>query len=480
MAHAGTASSVDAQQASDALIVKPVEIKAGFEQIALPGNEAMGLVGTSYLIGMGASGLYLGPAAYGAITGQRGGFFTVGGELAWHRPLFSRLEMAAGLYAGGGGGGGSSVGGGLMVRPHLDLLWDLGGYHAGISASNVRFPNGNINSNQLGLVFSADSDFSYYRPNRIGQKVEALGRSGVGFDRVLITLGAYRQKSGGAAAPGSFGFVGARMEQFYSQHLYRGIEVVGGAGGGVAGYAEYLGTLGAETPVWDGQLAVGTRMSVGMGGGGGVSVGGGALAKLGAYATADLSRDAHLSLEGGYANAPAGNFRATYGAANFVWDMDHPYASGGEPEMVGNEWVLGSEHYFGAARKGGSRRDLDAVVIKLNRYLTPSFYLTGQAHSAYSGNAGAYSAGLVGAGYHSAKFAHGLSAGAELLLGVSGGGAVDTGGGAAIQPMVFLAMDLADEASLRLDAGRIKSLNGALNSRILGFSISFSFGTAKR
>jgi hypothetical protein len=366
-----------------------------------------------------------------------------------------------------------------MVRPHVDLLWDFGGYHAGISASNVRFPNGTINSNQLGLVFSADSDFSYYSPNRIGQLVDVHGRSGVGFDRVLITAGVYQQKSD-ITPSSSIGYVGARLEQFYSPALYRGIEAAGAVSGGAAGYAEFLGTLGAETPVWDDKLAIGARLAMGMGGGGGVSVGGGGLIKLGAYATVNLSRDTHLILEGGYVDAPDGDFRATYGSANFVWDLDHPYASTRQATIVGNEWAIGTEHYYAAAHKDGSKHDLDAVTIKFNRFLTDSIYLTGQAHSAYSGDAGAYSAGLVGAGYHTRKFGYGLAAGAELLVGAAGGGSVDTSGGAVMQPMVYLGMDLTDAVALRLGAGRIKSLNGSLDSNIVDMSVSFAFGTASR
>jgi hypothetical protein len=477
-AHAGTVSNAD-NEVGNAIINRPSEFRLGFEQTTLPGNESMGMVGVSYLIQV-APGFNFGPAAYGAITGNRGGFFTMGGEVAWRQDLVSKLGMEAGVYVGGGGGGGSSsVGGGLMIRPHVDLLWDFGGYHAGISVSNVRFPNGSINSNQVGLVFSADSDFSYYSPNHIGQQVDVPGHSGVGFDRVLITAGVYQQRSD-TTTSSSIGYVGARLEQFYTPVLYRGIEAAGAASGGAAGYAEFLGTLGAETPVWDDKLTIGTRLAIGMGGGGSVSVGGGALIKLGAYATVNLSRDTHLTLEGGYVSAPDGNFRATYGSADFVWDLDHPYASDRKSTIVGNEWVIGTEHYFGAALKDGSKRDLDAVTIKFNRYLTDSIYLTGQAHSAYSGNAGAYSVGLVGAGYHTRKFAYGLTAGAELLVGAAGGGSVDTGGGAVMQPMVYLGMDLTDAVELRLGAGRVKSLKGSLDSNIVDMSVSFAFGTASR
>ncbi len=479
LAHADTSARDDL----NALLAhRPTEIRLGVERVMLPGNEAMGLLGAAYLIQV-VPGFYAGPALYGAVSGQRGGFFTEGVELAWRQRIAIPLELEAGIYAGGGGGGAAQVGGGLMLRPHADLLWDFGGYRVGISASRVRFVNGRIGSSQLGLVFSADGDFSYFPPGFMGRRVAAQGHGGTGFDRVLVAAGAYRPRAGSvngaASAPGSIGYVGARFEQFFTPRLYRGIEAVGGASGGVAGYAEFLGTVGAEIPVWEDRLAVGARLALGMGGGGAVAMGGGALAKAGAYAMVNVSRNSHLALEGGYATAPSGRFRAAYGSANLVWDLDHPYTAG--PAILAeNEWVAGTEHYFGAARKDGSRLALDALVIKLNRYVTPSLYLTGQAHSAYSGNAGAYSAGLVGLGWRSPVFAQGFSAGAEFLLGAAGGGGVNTSGGAIVQPMIYLDRDITRALGVRLAAGRIKSFAGPLNSTVVDLSARFAFGTAAR
>jgi hypothetical protein len=477
-------STIPAEKAdSNTVIRKAAEIRLGFEQTTLPGNERMGLLGASYLI-EAAPSLYLGPAAYGAITGARGGFFTVGGEAAWRKPIRDQLVAAVGFYAGGGGGSGSQVGGGLMLRPHADLLWNFGGYQVGISASKVRFANGNIDSNQLGLVLSTHSDFSYFSPSLAGREVAVDGRTGVGFDRVLITAGVYRPSAGsinlGATTPSSIGYVGARFEQLFAPSLFRGIEATGAGSGGVAGYAEFLATAGAELPLWNDSLAIGTRLAMGMGGGGAVSVGGGGLAKAGAYAVIRMTPATRLALEGGYATAPGGQFRATYGSANFVWDLDHPYATGHEGTIVGNEWIFGSEHYFGAAHKDGSQRSLDAVTIKLNRFLTDTVYLTGQAHSAYNGNAGAYSAGLVGAGWRTRQFTGRYSAGAELLVGAAGGGAIDTSGGAVIQPMAYLDLNLTSTTGLRISAGRIRSLGGALNSYVLDAAVSFAFGTVSR
>lgn len=54
----------------DTLISKPATVKLGFESIKLPAGQSMGMVGTAYLI-EAVPGIYLGSAAYGAISGQQ-------------------------------------------------------------------------------------------------------------------------------------------------------------------------------------------------------------------------------------------------------------------------------------------------------------------------------------------------------------------------------------------------------------------------
>jgi hypothetical protein len=209
-------------------------------------------------------------------------------------------------------------------------------------------------------------------------------------------------------------------------------------------------------------------------------VGGGILVKAGAYATVNLTRNFHISLEGGIADSPQGNFRATYETLGLHWDLDHPFNTGSPSRLVVNEWVAGSQHYFKAARKNGTQLDMDLVTIKLNRYLSDSFYLTGQAHSAYAGQAGGYSVGLIGAGYRTARSYSGWYAGAEMLAGAAGGGGVDTSGGVVVQPLAYIGVGLSKSVSARLSAGRIISRKGELNSNVVELGLSYAFGTTRR
>jgi len=97
------------ENAPPTLSIPSSHARIGFERIRFPGDgPRVGVVGTSYLIDVGGvRGLALGPAVYGAISGDHGGFFSLGGEVAWRRRLVGPVGVELGLYAGGGGGGGA-------------------------------------------------------------------------------------------------------------------------------------------------------------------------------------------------------------------------------------------------------------------------------------------------------------------------------------------------------------------------------------
>jgi hypothetical protein len=468
------------QGSGDPLVTRPAQMKVSIERTTLPGDEHLGLVGTSYLVGLGG-GVTFGPAAYGAISGRRGGLFTAGLEMAWQRRIAGPLTLDLGFYAGGGGGGAAPVGGGLMLRPHVDLLWDFGPFLAGVSASRVRYANGSIDSHQLGLVWSAKSDFRYVPRDRLGERSELSGRSGMGFDRIHAVVGVYsprgnsRRVSGGELGS-RIGLVGTRIERAIGDHAYWGVEAAGAGGGGVGGYAEYLATIGTETTFWT-DLTLGTRVALGMGGGGDVDTGGGLLLKAAAYGTYRLTRELGLTLEGGMTSAPQGRFKALHAMASLNWILDDPTDVIAPQRQTRTEWVGGVERYL-AQRNDGSTRMMQTLNLKANRFLTRHVYLTGQARSAYGGGAGGYIAGLIGVGVQAPLWGP-LHAGAEALVGAGGGGGVATRGGAIQHPNAYLGVELGRSLSLRVAAGQVKALRGGrLKADSAEVALAFTFGVA--
>jgi hypothetical protein len=459
----------------------PAHGRIGYETITLPGDEKMGLVGMSYLVEV-RPGLCLGPAVYGAASGQRGGFFTIGAEAALCTQLVGPLSLQAGLYVGGGGGAAAPVGGGLMLRPSANLLWDFGPFRAGVSVSSVNFPNGDIASSQVGVVFDMPMSFGYLPVGSALPARQGPTRSGMGFDRVLAVGGVYRPRSStlgtsGAPLPSNIGYVGARAETFLWPDFYVGLEANGAASGGVDGYAEILGTLGAEFALGDGGIKLGGRLALGMGGGGDMPMGGGLLGKAALDLSVPLTRDLSLGLEAGWASAPQGDFSAPFASLALRWALDP--LPGVAPVPVRQEWTAGVELYTDAARKDGSSASMQNVSFKYSRFVGDTLYLSGQVQSAYQGGAGAYTAGLFGVGGQW-RFEPGLLAGAELLAGAAGGGGVDTGGGAIVKPMAYVGVQLGKPLSLRLGAGWIKAFNGELSSPVVDLTLSFAFDVAGR
>ncbi|MEO7115502.1 MAG: hypothetical protein ABIZ18_06560, partial [Caldimonas sp.] len=430
---ARAADAVDAATSLTGAEGRQAHVRLGFERVKFPGDEHIGLVGTTYLVDVGQdTGLSLGPAVYGAITGRRGGFFTFGGEAAWRTKLIGPLATELGFYVGGGGGGGAPQGGGLMLRPHADLLWVNDGYAFGLSVSKVKFPNGQIDSTQIGLVFDAGTDFNFVPARRLGAPVQSGGRTGIGFDRMAIVLGTYRTSGSvvlndGSPSPRYIRTLGVRAERGWGRNTYWGVEASGAAQPGVAGYAEYLVTAAVEDSVIAGRVDAGARVAVGMSGGGNVPVGGGALAKASLYGLVRVSDNFAVSLEGGVASSiGAGRFRAETLGVGLVWAFDAPAGGQTAARAVRNDFSFGVEQ-FNAARRDGSTRLLQADVLKIDRFVTANVFLTGQVHSAVAGGAGGYSAALIGAGWLQplGSFLH---IGVEGLAGASGGGGVDSHG----------------------------------------------------
>lgn len=466
---------------------RPASFRIGMENTTLPGNEKMGLVGVSYLL-QAADGLYLGPAFYGANTGKRGGLFTGGFEVAYRLPLLSKLELETGFYAGGGGGADTPDGGGLMLRPHVDLMWRFNKMRAGLSLSSVRFPSGTIKSNQIGLILDFDDVFRHSSPSLAGQNTYYSERGATGFDRISVLGGVYQPNAGvtdssGLTPQNKVGFAGFRADQFLNENWLWGIEASGAASGGADGYAEVLGSLGVEMPLIRNRLYLGTRASLGMAGGGAIATGGGSLAKTGVYSTLMLSRDYYLTAEGGMVRSPGGEFRARYATLQLGMMLDHPQR-GSSVTPLGYiedwQWSASTQRYTQAARRDGSTRPMEVLGFKINRQLDENFYATGQAHSATHGDAGAFSVGLFGAGWRSDKSAQGLSFATEILIGAAGGGGVHTQGGAITQPMVYGIADISKNWQLKLGAGRIRSIKGQLNSNVYDLSLGYSFGVPTR
>jgi hypothetical protein len=158
-----------------------------------------------------------------------------------------------------------------------------------------------------------------------------------------------------------------------------------------------------------------------------------------------------------------------------VWALDGPGSAGVPARPVRTEFGTGVER-FDAARRSGESRAMSLAVLRIDRFVTPNLYLSGQAHTAFAGDAGGYASVLLGAGW-SQPLSRRWQLGGELLGGAAGGGGVDSRG-AVGQAMLYVNTQLTPAVGLRLGAGRIESLHGPLGATVVGLSLNFTYGVS--
>jgi len=454
-----------------------IDVGLGYEQLKLPGEEKMGLVGASVLFPLGSQ-WWAGPAVYGAASGHRGGLFVGGAELQRRFALPWDWDLRAGLFAGGGGGAAAPVGGGLMLRAAATLTHDFGPLRGGLSWSHVRFPSGDISSSQLGLVLSWERPFRYFDAQAAGQPQPASGPTGLGFQRLAGTAGVYQLRGSDTRR---VGLVGGRAEwQATGAGVFTGIEAAAAASGGAAGYMEILGNAGWRwTPMPDAlPLSLEARGALGLGGGGDMPTDGGPIGKVSIGASIAFGGGWRGGIELGEARGLGSSLRAHTGQVWLAMDLE-PAPGGASGTITRNEWSATLQHHLNAQRKDGTEASLDTVGLKLNRFVDEHVYLSAQAHSAYAGGAGAYSIGLIGAGLATLPD-QGFRFGAELLLGAAGGGGVATGSGAIAQSMAWAGWSVTPESEIRVGVGAVKALRGDLRSGVMELSWTRALGLGGR
>jgi hypothetical protein len=453
-----------------------IHVDLGFERLTLPNDESMGLLGASVLFPLG-NDWWAGPAVYGAASGQRGGLFVGGAELQRRWQLPWRWELTTGLYAGGGGGAAAPVGGGLLLRGAATLMHDIGPLRAGLSWSHVRFPSGDIRSSQLGVLLSWERPFRYFDAAASGQAQPAGGATGLGFERLAGTYTRYAMRG---ADTRHIGLVGTRMDwRPVAGGLFTGLEAAAAASGGAAGYMEILGDVGWRwRPFTSWPVALEARAALGLGGGGAVATEGGPIGKWSVGASTALGGGWRAGLEIGEVHGLGSPLRARTGQLWLAMELE-PASEAGTGTITRNEWSAVLQHHLHARRNDGTTSSLDTVGMKLNRFVGEHVYLSGQAHSAYAGGAGAYSIGLIGAGLAN-RPGTGLRFGAEVLLGAAGGGGVATGSGGIAQAVAWAGWAVSPQSEWRLGLGGVKALRGDLRSALVELTWTTALGLGGR
>lgn len=479
----------------------PVRFKTTFETLELPANENMGLLGGSFLFDA-TDWLAVGGSAYGALTGERGGFITLGLTAELRKKLSHYSEVNAGMFVGGGGGRGGYTlqGGGLMLRYHLGGQLNTQRWgNLGAGLSYVEFPNGHIDSFQPYVSYEypfttlLTSGWFAAQPERnqsASSLLTAEQEFSVVYQRYDIPSDV-RTDSGGPQHT-TLELMGVEWHRYLNDAMFLKIESAGAMGGESNGYMQLLLGAGGRLRLTD-STALKLSAAAGFAGGGSVATGGGLLLDASLALQQNLGKRWFGEIAAGYVDAPDGDFEATSLSAKLGYRFKVPQIRedkilltdlGG---FASQNLRIRTTHqsYFKAAtgwRNHHADQDVNLLGFQLDSFLNDHVYLSGQGIAAYQGNAGGYMTGLVGGGTHLPLFGSPLSLELEALAGAAGGGGLDVAGGFVWQGNVGLGYQLSDAYSIIGSYGYMSAPKGDFRAKVLGLSLAyrFSFFTAEK
>jgi len=419
-----------------------------YEDIPVSSSEDMGTVGVHYDVKPfdDFTDTYLGFGGYGAMAGDRGGFFTGGATLGLHKFLNvpgmdRKYAFDAGVFAGGGGGAEAFPGGGLMLRSHLMLEKEFDALTLRYGLARTDFPN-TTNTNDSDTHFSIglsvpERSFSSksLKTSGVSLKEHYLSR------RIVPVMMQYSpdsdaKKRSGGTLTADISLLGFQHHQYLDDNYYRTFEVYGAGDGGTDGFAKVLGGIGFNYPVlsW---ISADAKLSMGMAGGGDIDTGGGLIMQPMAGFEIPLFDQWTLKPMLGKTYAPDGNFSATTTELGLTWTGVK--AKRGSSAITPSEtnFAIRNKTYFpdsSAKTKNGGAYDaqINQLGIELSKPVNNWMSLSGSAYGAYSGSVGAYAEGLFGVKINPINMYNDESTYSPLVryeVGVGGGGGMDVGEG---------------------------------------------------
>jgi len=467
-----------------------------YDNLELPNNEKLGLLGTSYIYNF--DNLYLGLGIYSAVSGERGGFFTGGIEAGYKVELVNNIFLDTGVFVGGGGGSSAPQGGGLMLRPHIGLTYDIWDTQIGLGISKVKFPNGDIDSDQIYLQVSIPFQVVHKKNNNSPMILDDIqnfmteSKQNIGWSNTYFALTIQRymipndvKNTSGDLVTKDMSLIGFEYGKNFNENIFAFIETAGAGGGGADGYAEVLGGVGYKKALGKhyGFLA---KVSVGAAGGGRVDTGGGLIHKesLGLYAA--LGKKLIISSDIGHIDTIDGEFKATTFNIKFNYKLKS-LSTGGNLDFLDtyetfgeHEWNIEflNQYYVSdsSIKKNGDDTALNLIGFKIDRFLVNDFYISGQALGAYNGNSGGYAVGLVGLGKR-LVYNKSLNFFTQMNIGVAGGGNVASGDGFVYQPMIGAEYRINESFGIQTSFGKIKAFNGNLDTWVIDLGFSYKFKT---
>jgi hypothetical protein len=123
-----------------------------YENYGIPEAGSIGLIGFRFDQFV-TKRLYWGPAVFGAVAGERGGFGIAGLGTGYQRHIAPGLHWDTRLLAGSGGGSGVKTGGGFLLQGVTGVQVDiLPHIRAAFHAGWLDFPSGTYRTPVIGIA----------------------------------------------------------------------------------------------------------------------------------------------------------------------------------------------------------------------------------------------------------------------------------------------------------------------------------------
>jgi len=414
-------------------------------------KEKLGLFETSYLFDF--NNFYTGIGIYSACSGKRGGFFT-GGIENGYKLYLNKFIWDNGVFIGAGGGGSAPQGSGFMVKLHSGILYKNKTFNYGININRIFFPDGEIDSTQLG--FQVDYHFKdiYFFDKKL--KSGYFDIQNITFEPFLINYFPFDSKNTANRIQKTFSVIGAKIVKNDNSY-FKFFEAGGALRGDSDGFAEFLFGIGKN-------YYLNWSISAGFAGGGKVNTKGGSVYKI-----SSSTNFKYINLEGGYFSTIESGFKSYYLALNLKKEFNFLTIGSKHINNIKYQkfaFKIYNESYLpsNTIRKDKNSKRLDNLNIDIDYFIKDNFYSLMTAGAAYNGNSGGYAVGMLGMGY---KYKDIFS---KISIGAAGGGGVDVGGG-----MIYKYEIGAEYKKIFASIGKIKAIKGNLDTYFIDLGYKFEF-----
>lgn len=467
--------------------------KIDFLSIELPNNDPnMGYTGIHYNL-MLNDWSYAGIGIYGAVSGNKGGFFTLGVNTGIKKYLSDNFYLDTGFHFGGGGGAAAPDGGGAFILPHFNLGYDFKKFSINSGWSYVDFfDGGNIKGHQIniGLEIPLDYTYSNYEASESEYSFTDLKKSdwNINSKKTSLMLHLNTLKINGNTQGINNGktikLAGFELASYFTKNWFAFLKVDGAFDGIKAGYMDVFLGGGYLYAFNKNNTNILAKFGVGAAGGGGIDTQGGFLLYPDISIEQRIFNDLFIAVNKGFVLSPNSHFNTSSLGVGLKYYIerngiiaDKSFSNG---KFKGFEVIVKQDLYIDANRDTNVSEDMHQISLQINLDLNKNIYVTGQTSFANFGNAGAYAEGIVGLGARTNPFLNDkVTFFGQVLGGAAGGGDISTGEGLIAKPSAGLNYKLNNTLSFRTAAGLVKAKGGSLSSTFINFGLKYHLSFLK-